>query len=531
MMKIFRPAFHAAIATALALLAAMPLSAQLDETCTVSILNRTAQVGPDGEWEIRGVPSNLGLVRARVTCIRNGRTQVGTSQLLTIPDGNQTISGIALTLQHVLPVPVSLSLTALQTSFPAAGGTVQLTATAAFDDGSTSDVTSVLTGTSYVSSNRAVASVDENGLVTLHSSGNVIVNATHDGTLALLRITIASILDSDGDGMPDDYELANNLSPFDPNDARSDNDWDNLFALEEYRLGTDPNNYDTDGDEISDGLELQTGTDPLDPASFDLSRTLTEINVSPNPVNMIVETLLGGSTQQLRVRGYLVDENGMDLTSRARGTTYQSSNPAVAAVGSFDGRIEATAAGAATITVANNGHSVDVPVTAVQFTPGVVSTTIISGDPQAIAVNGNYAYVMARNGRLSVVDVTDRTAPRVVGTVTIPFTPASMAFFNNRLYVAQLSGLSVINVSVPTAPSIVRNTTIAGGVRDVAMYGPNVVLATSTGVLFQTVNGATLGQVSITNVRAVSASDGGLVPALDTNGLMHVIDVRGGVAA
>jgi hypothetical protein len=48
---------------------AMPLTAQIDETCTVSILNRTIQVKPDGTWVLPNIPANQGRIRARATCV------------------------------------------------------------------------------------------------------------------------------------------------------------------------------------------------------------------------------------------------------------------------------------------------------------------------------------------------------------------------------------------------------------------------------------------------------------------------------
>ncbi|MGD0014198.1 MAG: hypothetical protein ABSD56_07220 [Bryobacteraceae bacterium] len=50
---------------------ALPLSAfaqgdvQLNQNCTVSILNRNMQVGEDGSWVLPNVPANFGPVRAR----------------------------------------------------------------------------------------------------------------------------------------------------------------------------------------------------------------------------------------------------------------------------------------------------------------------------------------------------------------------------------------------------------------------------------------------------------------------------------
>ena len=43
--------------------------AQLNEHCTVSVLNRTVPVNPDGSWVLPNVPANLGQVRARATCV------------------------------------------------------------------------------------------------------------------------------------------------------------------------------------------------------------------------------------------------------------------------------------------------------------------------------------------------------------------------------------------------------------------------------------------------------------------------------
>jgi len=47
--------------------------------------------------------------------------------------------------------------------------------------------------------------------------------------------------DSDSDLIPDDYEVANQLDPSDPNDAALDNDNDGDSNLDEYQKGSDPN--------------------------------------------------------------------------------------------------------------------------------------------------------------------------------------------------------------------------------------------------------------------------------------------------
>jgi subtilase family serine protease len=75
------------------------------------------------------------------------------------------------------------------------------------------------------------------------------------------RVTVR--LDSDGDGMPDDWERLYGLNPADPSDASGDPDLDGLSNLQEFRSGTAPFVADTDGDGVGDGLEVAQGTDPV----------------------------------------------------------------------------------------------------------------------------------------------------------------------------------------------------------------------------------------------------------------------------
>jgi hypothetical protein len=67
-------------------------------------------------------------------------------------------------------------------------------------------------------------------------------------------------VDWDGDGMPDDWEIAHGLDP-NLDDSGLDSDGDGLTNLEEYLRGTDPFNPDTDGDGILDGDEGKEDTD------------------------------------------------------------------------------------------------------------------------------------------------------------------------------------------------------------------------------------------------------------------------------
>jgi len=63
----------------------------------------------------------------------------------------------------------------------------------------------------------------------------------------ILDLQDCKLVDTDEDGMPDWWEMENNLDPFFAGDAPSDFDEDGLTALNEFRLGTDPNDPNDPG--------------------------------------------------------------------------------------------------------------------------------------------------------------------------------------------------------------------------------------------------------------------------------------------
>lgn len=77
--------------------------------------------------------------------------------------------------------------------------------------------------------------------------------------------TVQSLIDdpdTDGDGLPDSWEIANSTDRF-TDDSGADPDNDGSTNLQEFNAGTDPNDNDSDDDGLLDGAEATAGSDPL----------------------------------------------------------------------------------------------------------------------------------------------------------------------------------------------------------------------------------------------------------------------------
>ena len=105
--------------------------------------------------------------------------------------------------------------------------------------------------------------------------------------------------------------------------------------------------------------------------------------------------------------------------------------------------------------------------------PSLLSTLALSGEARGIAVRGNYAYVIARDSGVHVIDVSNGASP--IKTKTVKTSRSrGIALNGNYAYVATRdSGLMVFNITDPANP--IRSAAVKGiDVENVAAAG-NIV--------------------------------------------------------
>lgn len=503
-----RATMYRLVAFASMVFAGATAAAQLNEHCTVSVLNRTAQVASDGRWYIPNIPSDQGLVRIRATCTENGITRTGASAFFRVPT-NGEIGVPEIIFEDVPQIPATLKLSAGETTLGAIGDSTQLTVLLMNPDGGTRDVPRGADGTTYTTSNPRIVTISADGLVTAVGTGTAIVSAMHEGTLGLLRIAVTTgPLDTDRDGMPDDWELSAGLNPNNAADAAQDADGDGLTNLQEFQRQTDPRLADSDGDGVRDGLEVSTGSDPLDPASINLTAALAAIRTIPAAVVLPKNVIDTETKRRIGVEGVLRDGATIDLTARARGTSYTSSNLQIASFTAIDGELFGGTPGFATLTVTNSGLTATAPIVVTTFNPRRRSELSLPGYANDAEVLGNFCYVAGGVAGLVVVDVTDRMAPRAIGSVATGGSAWSVRIIGTRAFVAdETGGLVIVDVSVPSQPTVLATVPIGGIAHDVAVSGNYAYVAADPAglVVIDLTTAAVVGQLPLAAARGVDA--------------------------
>ena len=145
--------------------------------------------------------------------------------------------------------------------------------------------------------------------------------------------------------------------------------------------------------------------------------------------------------------------------------------PAVDASASLEFRL--------TVTDDRGDQATDLVAVEVVFSPSTVANLSLSGDPIDVDIIGETMLVTSQGEGLYVVDISDRSAPSLVGELAMPdvrevITRGSIAYLSTD------HGLVLIDISSPSNPAIHRTISL-GQVSELHFSGDWGFLATGTG--------------------------------------------------
>jgi hypothetical protein len=161
--------------------------------------------------------------------------------------------------------------------------------------------------------------------------------------------------------------------------------------------------------------------------------------------------------------------------------------------------------------------------------PVIVGAYDTPGFAQGVAVNGSYAYIADDSAGLRILNISNPASPTSVGVVDTPGLASDVAVAGSYAYVADANGLVVIDVSSPAAPvirgsyslSAAFEVKVAGATAYVAGNGAGLVMINVSSPTNPTWLGASL---------PIGAQDASTVGLAVQGGYAYVANRTGGLA-
>lgn len=227
-----------------------------------------------------------------------------------------------------------------------------------------------------------------------------------------------------------------------------DSDGDGLHEVGEFVMGTNPRNADTDGDGIQDGAEVKQGSDPLDGLATEVG-VLASVDTPGTAVDVCAandKVVVADSEGGISVFNVF---NRMDPRAIARVNT-----PGPALRVSCSGSLVAVACGVGGLAV------VDVSDPPAAKVVHQVSSLLLGGAAQAVAVVDRTAYVGTSTGQLAVVEL---TTGDVLERINLGLPVVDLAAERDALYILHPQRLQ-------TLPLVRSTASVAGFVDFVTQY-------------------------------------------------------------
>jgi hypothetical protein len=289
-----------------------------------------------------------------------------------------------------------------------------------------------------------IAAVTAGGVVAAEAPGVTWVRAAGDGEWSQVLVIVDPRHDSDGDGMPDSWEVEHGLDPH-RNDADLDLDGDGLTNLEEYRYGTRPDRADSDGDGLSDRDEILVhGTDPLNPDSDgDFITDGFEVMDRSDPLNPN-------------------DRPGSAFTPVHRVTRpfnfWQGTRIAARADDHF-------------FVLASDGNLLSYRFEVPTYFTFRLNELLLSGSLRDIAVDGPAGYVAAGADGLHVIDLSNPSALRRIVTISGLGEVNRIAIQRGFVYLATSTGLRIYRAGAAGAAPTAVGSLLLPALSQVAVNG------------------------------------------------------------